>query len=950
MLNDPLPMPTPPEHPPAATPTLIGFIESIAVINGHPHLSGWAIDTANPAEPVRLTVLIAGEPHSDIICDLPRPDLVGAGQPRTDAGFLWPAPPITPGPLTLRGPGGEAIPTLPALGSPDAIWAAAAEAAPPAPQTPPQPPLFDEPFYSAANPDVAAANDPAWDHFHHRGFAEWRDPSPLFNLATYAAAGPPLDPAENPLLHFARIGRAEGRRHHWLFDAREYLRLHPDLPPDHDALAHLLGHGLAENRQPALLFDPVYYLSRYPDIAAAGMPALTHFLRSGDREGRAPHPLFDPAFYRQQAGDLGNAGHLEHFLRTGGRTNPHPLFDTAFYRATQPDADAARTPLHHYIETGAPRGADPHPAFNTAHYLRTTPDPAARRNPLRHYIEQGAPAGLSPNPLFDPAFYAAQPRRRTWDGKPLPRTGPRISIIVPVHDTPAPILRECIESVLAQTYASWELCILDDASRDPATAATLAAYRGRDPRIRIDRSPANLHIARATNRAALQATGAYLAFLDHDDTIEPDALAEIAAALTADDTIDLLYTDEDKLDPAGVRTEPYHKPDWSPEHLHSVMYVLHMLVLRKSLFWDVGGARPERTGAQDYDLALRAAARARRVHHIPRILYHWRMNPGSAAGDVGAKPYALEAARAALQDAVAETMPGAEIEHGLLRGTFRVRPSLAASPPVTLLILTNDRERDIPGRGRLNLVQNFVASIAEKTTYTNYQLVVVDDANSSPETEAAIHAAGGRIVQYRHPGPFNYARKANFATAAATTEHIVHLNDDMEIITPGWLEALLELSTRPGVGAAGARLLYPDGRIQHSGIVLGVNGAAGHAFVHLDRDIVGYNAYTHLIRNYSAVTGAVLATRRSILDAVGGYDERLAIDFNDIDLCLRLGQAGHRIAFTPYAELFHFEGSSAVRTAQNPAERDLFLSRWQPLVARDPFYNPNLPRDRLGFA
>ena len=269
---------------------------------------------------------------------------------------------------------------------------------------------------------------------------------------------------------------------------------------------------------------------------------------------------------------------------------------------------------------------------------------------------------------------------------------------------------------------------------------------------------------------------------------------------------------------------------------------------------------------------------------------------------------------------------------------------------MTLLILTHDTERDVDGRGRINLVRNFVSSIADKTTYRNYKLLVVDDANSSGETRALVERVGGAIAEYRAPGPFNYAQKANFATSLAETEHLIHLNDDMEVITPDWLEALLELSTRPEVGAAGARLLYPDGRIQHSGIVLGVHGAAGHAFVGLGRDTVGANGYTHLIRNYSAVTGAVLATRRSVLDEVGGYDERLALDFNDVDLCLRIGQAGRRIAFTPFAELYHFEGSTALRTSQDPAERELFLARWGGVVANDPFYNPNLPRGRLGFA
>ena len=256
----------------------------------------------------------------------------------------------------------------------------------------------------------------------------------------------------------------------------------------------------------------------------------------------------------------------------------------------------------------------------------------------------------------------------------------------------------------------------------------------------------------------------------------------------------------------------------------------------------------------------------------------------------------------------------------------------------------------MPGRGPMNLVRNFVTSIAEKSTYRNFQIVIVDDANSSAETKRLAKRVGAKIVSYKAPGRFNYARKANFATEVATTEHIIHLNDDMEVISPEWIEALLELSTREEVGGVGARLLYPDGRIQHAGVILGINGATGHAFHGLARETVGYNAYTHLIRNYSAVTGATFATRRTVMEEVGGYDEALAIDYNDIDLCLRIGQTGRRIVYTPYCELFHFEGSSAKRTAPDAAEQALFVERWGETIERDPFYSPNLPRDRLGFA
>ncbi len=817
------------------------------------------------------------------------------------------------------------------------------------------PGLFDAAFYLEANPDVAASGQEPWLHFLQQGAAEGRDPNLLFSVRHYAAVNPDVAASgANPLVHYDTVGQHESRVFHWLFSVEAYRRMNPDLGPEVDALRHALAWGMQENRRPHPLFDPAFYLARYPDVAASGMPALMHFLIAGDREGRAPNALFDPAYFRQGAGTQVSdrsgkpMGALEQYVRGGGATDPHPLFDTGYYKTAYAQWDGGTIPLQHYLEVGAPDGVDPHPAFSTPYYLGQ--EPAGRACPLQHYVQEGRARGLSPHPLFDPGFYGAQPSRLTWDGRVLPTQGPVISVIVPVYETPADVLTACIESVRQQTYSSWELCIVDDGSRDPGTAAVLARYRGLDSRIRIDRSIANLHIARATNRAVMQATGLFIAFLDHDDVLEPEALAEVAAALEADPTIDMLYTDEDKLDENGVLRDPYHKPEWSPEHLHSVMYVLHMLVVRKSMFWAVGGSRPERTGAQDYDLALRVAGRARRVHHIPRILYHWRMLSGSAAAAVEAKPYALIAAKNALEDAVTAAGLDARVEDGLVQGTYRVRASLASRPPVTLLVFTNDSERDVPGRGRVNLVRHFIDSIVEKSSYANIRLVVVDNANSSAETKKLIKRAGGRIVSYTDKGAFSYARKANFGTRVVETEHVIYLNDDLEVISPDWIEALLEQTTNEAVGGAGGRLLYPDGRIQHSGVILGIDGATGHAFWSLGRETVGYNAYTHVIRNYSAVTGAVFATRMALMNEVGGYDERLAVDFNDVDLCLRLGQAGRRIVFTPFCELYHFEGSTAVRTTQNPAERQLFTERWAPLIARDPYYNPNLPRDRTGFA
>lgn len=832
--------------------------------------------------------------------------------------------------------------SMPAPVQPQPVWRASGPI-PPRPDI-----LFDEAFYRAQG-SVPEGWD-AWAHYSTAGAAAGLDPHWLFSTRIYLDASPDVVASgENPLMHFLRVGRQEGRPMHWLFSESRYVDLNPEVAPQ-DALDHLLKHGLADNRQPHPLFLPSAYLALYPHIAAARMPAFEHFLKYGDREGLTPHPLFDPAFYREQHGLPSGTPTLEHYMRHGAQNRPNELFDGQFYLQNAPDvASLGINPLLHYITQGAAEGRAQHPLFDPAYYLEQAQSPAARANPLLHYLTQGALRRLSPNRLFDPAWYQDH-SARSWDGRALPQAGPRISVLVPVYNTPPDALRACIESVRHQYYPNWELCLIDDCSTDVATVSVLEDYRGTDERIKVMRSPSNLHIAGATNFVARQATGEFLAFLDHDDALAVHALAEVALAVTTNSRIDLLYTDEDKLDFNGQHVEPYRKPDWSQDHLYSVMYVLHLLVVRKALFWRLGGLRPERSGAQDYDLALRASQAARHVHHIPRILYHWRMVPGSAAAVVDAKPYALIAAQKALKDALAKAGADAVVEDGLLQGTFRVRYSLAKEPAVTLLVITGDGSRDVPGRGRINLVRNFVRSITERTTYRNYRLVVVDDnGNSSPETKRLVKEVGGEILSYPAGPRFNFASKLNWATRVVRTDHLVYLNDDMEVISPGWIEALLELSSQEQIGGVGARLLFSDDTVQHAGIVLGINDACAHAFLKLPRDHVGYNGYTHLIRNYSAVTGAVFATRKDVMEAVGGLDERLRVDFNDVDLCLRIGRMGKRIVYTPYCELYHFEGSTAVRITQAPEEVRLFRERWENLIAYDPFYNPECPRDRLNF-
>lgn len=525
------------------------------------------------------------------------------------------------------------------------------------------------------------------------------------------------------------------------------------------------------------------------------------------------------------------------------------------------------------------------------------------------------------------------------------------SIIVPVHNVEGRFLEACIESVQKQTYPFWELCLCNDASTNPDTVATLNRYRGVSPRIKICDLTANQGISGASNKAAELATGEYIVLLDNDDELDPAALLEAARAIDQDPAVDCLYTDELKIDLDGNLIDHYFKPDWSPEHLESVMYILHMIVMRKSLFFQIGQFRPEFDGAQDYDLMLRCSSATDKITHIRQALYRWRAIPGSSAAKVDAKPKALVAGIRALSDHVDRKYNAqASVEPGLLQGTFRVRRNILGTPRVTLLVLTNNRRIKLPGRDEFSMVENFVESIHNSTSYPNYHVIVVDNASLERAQIKRFRTAGVQVEDYPLNGPFNFAAKANYAVGLARTDLIVLLNDDMEVINDDWLTALLEFAQDPEIGAVGCRLLHPDGSIQHVGTVLGVNGGAAHVYHSFPGDMVGYNGFTHIIRNYSAVTGACLATRKSLITHLGGFDESYAVDFNDIDLCLKLVEAGFRIVYTPYARLYHFEGSSIIRHQQDPAERAMFNQRWERFIGDDPYYNVNLARDRLDFA
>lgn len=533
---------------------------------------------------------------------------------------------------------------------------------------------------------------------------------------------------------------------------------------------------------------------------------------------------------------------------------------------------------------------------------------------------------------------------------------PLISILTPVYNTDPRWLRDCIESVRSQLYPRWQLCLVDDASTAEETRKVLQEYEGVDERIHIEYAAinaGNAGIAATTNRALAHATGSYIALLDHDDTLAPDALYEVAKCLQEHPDTDMLYSDEDKLELDGSRVEPFFKPDWSPEYFHSCMYTSHLSVYRKSIVDAIGGFRSAYDKAQDYDVALRFIERTapERIRHIPKILYHWRKIPGSTAVVLTEKDMSDQPATRALQDYVKRNHLVAEVIVDPVTTYHRMKYRIVGEPLVSILLPTNGKDAPLADGRHVNLLLQCLKSIEEKTTYRNYEIVIGHNGNLAPEVMRELQAQATckgnyTIVHYVYEEPFNFAHKLNFIAKHANPDaaYFLILNDDIEVLSPEWVSAMLEYAQQKEIGVVGAKLYYPNGTIQHAGVVMGIGGGASHVFTKQPHDDAGYFASTKVIRNFSVVTGACAMTKRSLFQELGGLNEQYRIDYNDVDYCLRARAKGYCVVFTPYAELTHHEsitiGSRAGQT-QRPEER-LLRTQWADVIAHDPYYNPNL--------
>ena len=556
-----------------------------------------------------------------------------------------------------------------------------------------------------------------------------------------------------------------------------------------------------------------------------------------------------------------------------------------------------------------------------------------------------------------------------------PEHGPLISIVVPVYRTPEIYLREMMESVVNQTYGNWELCLADASPRgeqlrqdlkkikgrktrdavmkipdgDTELTSVIREYQLKDSRIRYEILKENKSIAENSNAAMEMATGDFVGLLDHDDTLEPNALYEVAGKICEDDRVDVVYTDEDKINSKGTKhLTPNMKPDFNLDLLRSNNYICHLFVVRRILMEKVGGFRKEFDGAQDYDFILRCTEEAEKIAHVHKVLYHWRTHEKSTSDNPESKIYAFHAGRRAVESHLQRLGIQAEVEETCDLGYYRVKYPVTGSPMVSILI---------PNKDQLQTLKKCLKSIWEKTEYTNYEILIIENNSTEKETFEFYKKIDGRhhVRVLYWDKEFNYSAINNFGAAQAKGEYLLLLNNDTEVITKGWMKELLSHCQRPEVGMVGAKLYFPDNTIQSAGTIIGMGGMADHAFVNMDRKKSGYMHRASIQVDMSGVTAACAMVKRSVYEEVHGLEEKLTVAFNDVDLGLKIVTAGYLIVFDPYAELYHYESKSRgindEKKERHAREVKYTQEKWADfLAAGDPCYNQNLTLAKHNFS
>ena len=527
---------------------------------------------------------------------------------------------------------------------------------------------------------------------------------------------------------------------------------------------------------------------------------------------------------------------------------------------------------------------------------------------------------------------------------------PLISVIVPVYNPDPEFLRQAIASVQAQVYPNWELCLADDLSK-PYVREILKEYQQQDSRIKVVLRATNGHISRASNSALELATGEYIALLDHDDLLAPHALSSVVELLNRHPQADFIYSDEDKVNAQNIHCDPYFKPDWCPDTFLSRMYTCHLGVYRRSLVEEVGNFRTGFEGSQDYDLVLRVTEKTEEIYHISDVLYHWRIHSQSTAAFADAKTYAFDAGQKAIAEALTRRQePGQVIPKPQFPGVYTVRYQIEEYKLVSIIIPTKDLA---------DTLDTCLKSIFNQTTYPNFEVVVIDNGSTEAETARCLSdwqsQEPERFSVYAYDIPFNYSQINNYAVSKASGDYLLFLNNDTEVISADWIEAMVEQAQRESIGAVGGLLLYPDDTIQHAGVILGLFDLAGHGHQNFEASEPGYISQIVSTNNYSAVTAACLMCRRDVFEEVGGFETKLAIAFNDIDFCLKLIEHGYRNIYLPHVVLYHYESKSrgyednAEKQARFAKEVVYMQQKWQQICDRDPCYNPNLTRNHVDY-
>lgn len=535
-------------------------------------------------------------------------------------------------------------------------------------------------------------------------------------------------------------------------------------------------------------------------------------------------------------------------------------------------------------------------------------------------------------------------REKNWKETPV------FSIVVPAYRTPVLFLEQMIESVRSQTYPCWELCIANASPEDEQMAEVLQRYVQRDQRIHVKNLDKNLGIAENTNEAFFMASGTFVGLLDHDDLLAPQALYRMMERLEEKE-IDVFYTDEDKVTTdLAEHFQPHFKPDFNLDLLRSNNYITHFFVARTELVRNVGGFRQEYDGAQDYDFIFRCVEQAGEICHIPEILYHWRTHKESTSDNPVSKMYAFEAGKRAIEGNLERCGVQAVVSHTKDLGFYQVEYPVQGSPLVSVLIPNKDQKESL---------KKCLDSVFEKTTYSNYEIIIIENNSTESETfeyyRELQKRSNVKVITWKEG--FNYSAINNFGEKEASGEYLLFLNNDVEVINPRWMEEMLGNCQRPEVGITGAKLYYPDDTIQHAGTIIGIGGIAGHAFLNMPRSRTGYLHKASIQMNLSAVTAACMMMKRSVFEQIGGFEEKLTVAFNDVDLCLRTVQAGYLVVYNPKVELYHYESKS--RGSENNEEKvrrfqreiEFMRSRWITILKEgDPNYNKNLTLSKWNYS